>query len=40
MVNSEAQRRQVMTQAGDIPGDEPPWQVLKEWHRQWDILLM
>jgi hypothetical protein len=31
LVNSEAQRRQVMTQAGDIPGDEPPWQVLKEW---------
>jgi hypothetical protein len=31
LVNSEAQRRQVMKQAGDIPGDEPPWQVLKEW---------
>lgn len=31
LVNSEAERRQAMIDAGDAPGDEPPWQVLKEW---------
>jgi hypothetical protein len=31
LVHSELERRQSMADAGDIPGDEPPWQVLKEW---------
>ena len=31
LVNSEAERRQVLSKAGDTPGTEPPWETLKEW---------
>ena len=31
LVNSEAERRQVLLNAGDTPGTEPPWETLKNW---------